>query len=189
MFINPALIQRRVDDTVNFQRNWNEYLTEFGSKEGNYWAGLHLINQLTTRHGHLMGLDIHVETFDGAPFTITYDRFYVGDASSNYKLFISGYHTSSDRVKLDPFLESNDTMFTTRDQDNDHWGSGNCAVQSHEGGWWYRDCGKMSLNGNYVGNISNPGVASILMVYIDSIIIDAAHIKTIKVVEMKIWPH
>ena len=43
--------------------------------------------------------------------------------------------------------------FTTRDQDNDQWTSGNCATK-HLSGWWFGDCSQsepfLNLNGVYV---------------------------------------
>lgn len=41
------IIQRRVDDSVDFKKYWHEYKTGFGSKDGNYWMGLEDMYELT----------------------------------------------------------------------------------------------------------------------------------------------
>ena len=39
--------------------------------------------------------------------------------------------------------------FSTRDQDNDAYSGGSCAV-NHKGGWWYSACHGSNLNGRYL---------------------------------------
>ena len=44
--------------------------------------------------------------------------------------------------------------FTTKDKDNDKWGS-NCAVKNavgNAGGWWYNACSNIFLNHQYKNN-------------------------------------
>ena len=48
------------------------------------------------------------------------------------------------------FLSFHSKMqFSTKDQDNDLW-SASCAV-IFKGAWWYKDCHRSSLNGQYLG--------------------------------------
>ena len=42
-----TVIQRRVDGTQSFYQNWQAYKRGFGHAQGNYWAGLDTIHQLT----------------------------------------------------------------------------------------------------------------------------------------------
>jgi hypothetical protein len=45
----------------------------------------------------------------------------------------------------------NGRKFTTQDVDNDSSSTGNCAVV-HHGAWWFRNCARSHLNGEYVGD-------------------------------------
>ena len=38
--------------------------------------------------------------------------------------------------------------FSTKDEDNDNWPEGECAL-FRGGGWWHNHCGGSSLNGQY----------------------------------------
>ena len=148
-------IQRRISDSVSFDRDWNDYVTGFGEEDGNYWMGLEEIHRLTTTNN--MSLFIDIETFEGEPFTLKLEEFSVQNAASNYTWNYSGYSQSSDRVKGQIFhSDYNGMMFTTRDRDNDRRNNHNCASSSsfHSGGWWYHSCGLINLNGNYEGDVT-----------------------------------
>lgn len=47
----------------------------------------------------------------------------------------------------DSFSYNNGMMFSTKDSDNDKWGS-NCAA-SYGNGWWFNACHHSNLNGIY----------------------------------------
>ena len=70
--------------------------------------------------------------------------FSIGDSSTEYRLTIAGYSGTAG----DSMTNSNNMKFTTRDNDNDQYGS-NCAT-SAEGAWWYNECSTdANLNGVY----------------------------------------
>ena len=169
-------IQRRISDSVNFDRDWDDYVNGFGEEDGNFWIGLEEIHQLTTTHN--VSLYINIETFEGEPFTIKLERFYLRDATSNYTINFSGESQSSDRVKRAIF--PNSIMFTTRDQDNDMWSGRNCASDTHRGGWWYGSCSYINLNGNYEGDVSPPTLTGIIVMNIDTTTTSAAASKAVK---------
>ena len=159
-------IQRRVSDSVNFDRGWDDYVNGFGEEDGNYWIGLEEMHQLTTTHD--VGLNINIETFEGEPFTLKLETFTVGSAANNYALHYSGNSQSSDRVKRDIFTDDhNGMMFSTRDQDNDMSPNANCASTFFRGGWWYGSCTNISPNGNYEGDVT-PTYTAIVVKYIDT---------------------
>ena len=165
--VTERTIQRRISDSVDFNRDWDDYVNGFGDVDGNYWMGLEEIHQLTTSQN--VSLSIDIETFEGEPFTLTLETFFVGNAESNYTMTFSGYSQSSDRVKRDSFTsDNNGMMFTTRDRDNDIWDGINCASEYCRGGWWYSQCGPINLNGNYRGDVPQT-VGGIVVKFIDTI--------------------
>ena len=148
--------------------------------DGNFWIGLEEIHQLTTRHD--VSLYIDIETFEGEPFTLKLQTFYVGNAASNYVIHFTGYSHSSDRVKVDLFPSSYDgMMFTTRDRDND-LKDYNCASEDHRGGWWYKKCARINPNGNYEGDVT-PTATAMHACYIDTTS-GCTNSKALKAVEM-----
>ena len=56
-------------------------------------------------------------------------------------------------VSGDSLLRNADMAFTTKDQDNDKYGS-NCAVEFN-GALWYKSCSLADLNGEYLGGEHN----------------------------------
>ena len=175
-------IQRRINDSVDFDRDWDDYVTGFGEEDGNYWMGLEEIHQLTTTHD--VSLFIDIETFEGEPFTLKLQTFSVGNAASNYRMHYSGYSQSSDRVTRSLFPSSyNGRMFTTRDRDNDGHPDINCASDRSRGGWWYGTCAEISLNGDYEGDVT-PTDTGIFVRYIDTTSRAISASKAVKSVEM-----
>ena len=180
------VIQKRMDCRGDFvNKDWDDYVEGFGEVTSNYWMGLEEIHQLTSERD--MSLEIDIETFSGGePFTFTYDRFALADADDNYRLLMSGFSSSSDRLKNDPFMMVYGSMFTTRDRDNDRYehGSDNCATTHLRGGWWYGGCGGISLHGHYEGDDPNPTWTGIVMRFIDTS--GYTPIRAIKSTEMRI---
>ena len=175
-------IQRRISNSVDFDRGWNDYVNGFGDIDGNYWMGLEEIHQLTTTHD--VSLYVNIETFEGEPLTLKLETFSVGNAASNYTMHFVGYSQSSDRVKRTIFPSIyNDLMFTTRDRDNDMWGDDNCASGRQRGGWWYNYCTRINPNGNYEGDVS-PTSTGIYVLTIDTTDTKTNDSKAIRSIEM-----
>nr|XP_026691421.1 fibrinogen C domain-containing protein 1-B-like [Ciona intestinalis] len=142
-----TVIQRRYDGSVDFYRNWNEYVTGFGNKNGEYWLGLENIKILTES---FVRLRIEMVTCANQSFYAEYGLFKVHAASSNYTLEVK----SKTGTARDSFISwHNGQSFTTYDRDNDlfngtEYSNQNCAIAYH-GAWWYRDCYISNLNGLY----------------------------------------
>ena len=66
------LIQRRVDDTVDFQLPWTNYVEGFGDLNGNLWIGLETIHQLT--NAGFSRAKFYLESFDD-PGIYSFEEF------------------------------------------------------------------------------------------------------------------
>nr|XP_022340177.1 ryncolin-1-like [Crassostrea virginica] len=136
-----TVIQRRLDGSVDFYRNWESYKEGFGEAEGEYWLGNEALHLLTS--GTKQELRVDLQKFSGKKAYAKYSIFSVGNKSDKYKLTIGGYRgTGGDGLK-----RHNGMKFTTKDQDNDPWGK-NCAVE-YKGAWWFYDSMNCDLNGPY----------------------------------------
>ena len=148
------VIQRRIDGSVDFDRDWVDYENGFGNLYGEFWYGLSAIHQLTNRGRWDMRIDYNFT--DGTKGFLSYSHFKVGPASTQYTLSISGFTgITNDPIfsaRLDR-LKLNNMKFTTRDRDHDCWGSNhNCAVHNSGGkcgGWWYNHCSDIQPNHQY----------------------------------------
>ena len=137
------VIQRRMDGSVDFYRNWASYVDGFGDLDGEYWLGLKNIHCLTSRT-ECTQLKVYLTDFDGVKKFATYSFFSVGNAATTYRLNVGGYAGTAG----DSLSSHNGTAFSTFDQDSDTV-SGNCA-EEHKGAWWYTACHKANLNGQYL---------------------------------------
>ena len=117
-----TVFQRRMDGTEDFYRDWADYVKGFGDLNGEFWLGLSKIHRLTNRPTTALRVDL--EDFDGNTRYANYSTFKVLDSSRKYQLNIAGYSGDAG----DGFTYHNGYNFTTRDQDNDPWGSNNCAT-------------------------------------------------------------
>ena len=139
------IIQRRVDASVSFRRNWGEYVAGFGDVDGNFWLGLEAIHNLTTAQP--MSLQIDVVPFNIPAVSIPYQQFHVGDAASQYLLTITT-DTPGHSTLYNSLNYNSGNKFTTYDRDNDDTNLMNCGELS---GWWFKTCCLVCLNGVYGG--------------------------------------
>ena len=140
-------IQRRVDGSVSFQRDWADYKKGFGDPTGNYWLGLENIHAFTNSFTNVM-LRIEASTFDGERAVLIFEGFKVDTEENLYKLTCG--KVIEDPKSLASSWQHGDGMpFTTRDRDNDQHSS-NCAnYQGGQGGQWYNTCARIYFNAEY----------------------------------------
>lgn len=134
-----TVIQRRLDGSVNFFRNWETYKQGFGNIDGEYWLGLENIYWLTTQGTYK--LLVTMEDWSGRKVFAEYASFRLEPETEHYKLRIGRYHGNAG----DSFTWHNGKHFTTLDRDYDAY-TGNCA-HYQKGGWWYNACAHSNLNG------------------------------------------
>ena len=136
-----TVFQKRLDGSVDFFRNWNNYRRGFGNLNGEFWLGLETLHRITNEKKYM--LRIELENFKGERRYAEYDKFIIGDEKQNYKLTLGTYSGNAG----DSLSAHNGQAFSTKDKDNDKW-SKSCAVL-YKGAWWYTACHASNLNGIY----------------------------------------
>jgi len=149
-----TVIQRRVDGSTKFNRNWSDYKYGFGNNSNEFYFGNNTLSILGKTKGSELRVDM--EDCNGNRAYAKYSSFKVDDESLKYQLHVSGY--TSDHAG-DSLNWHNGQKFSTYDQDNDNDSDGSCA-NKYFGGWWFFDCHDSNLNGEYVKyNQIYPGYA------------------------------
>lgn len=145
-----TVIQRRVNGSVDFYRNWTEYKNGFGFADHEYWIGNDMLHRLTSTNPQELRVDM--ERFNGEKAYAVYSNFSVGDEASKYQLQVTGYSGNAG----DSLDGSNNMKFTTLDQDNDR-SSRNCATEYRSAGW-FNICHRANPNGPYTDSEKTGGV-------------------------------
>ena len=143
------VLQRRLDGSVDFYRDWNNYKQGFGDFMSDFWLGNDNIHTITIQDSQLL---VELKDFDDATAHASYASFHVGSETEKYKVQVTEFSgTAGDSMSY-----HSEMLFSTHDQDNDLWGT-NCA-QSFTGAWWYNSCHRSNLNGHYGDNTQGKGV-------------------------------
>jgi len=137
------VFHKRSDGFVGFYSQWDEYKNGFSDVRGEFWLGNEKIHQLTEVPSQLR---VEIKRRSNGDKYAKYSNFTVTNEANNYTLFVGFYSGTAGDQLTNPH---NGMVFTTKDRDNDKWGSNrNCAV-SYKGAWWYNSCCNSNLNGNY----------------------------------------
>ena len=143
------VFQRRVDASVDFYRNWNEYKNGFGDLNGNFWLGLEKIHKLAgPGKGAILRVDVKDKSKPNELKYAEYSKFEISNEADGYRLTVGGYSGDAG----DSLSYHSGRKFTTQDRDND-LKNYNCAVK-RESAWWYSDCHYSSLNGVFGRTVS-----------------------------------
>ena len=142
-----TVFQRRMDGSVVFYRNWNDYVHGFGNLSGEYWLGLSKIHRLANGSVSTK-LRVDMRDKDGKSAYASYSTFYIGSSKTDYTLHVSGYSGTAGNS----LYFNNLKRFSTKDNDNDQNSVYPCAIGAG-GAWWYPEtygsCGLCDLNGRY----------------------------------------
>jgi hypothetical protein len=84
-----TIIQRRVDGSVDFYRNWTDYKNGFGDPTGEYWLGLDEIHRLTNVSTKVIRFDLWDTT--GNTTYAEYSNFAIASENAKYKLSLGSY--------------------------------------------------------------------------------------------------
>ena len=139
-----TVFQRRQDGAVDFYRGWNDYKSGFGQLTAEFWLGNDKIHRLTAAKPR--SLRVEVEDWNGVRAYAKYGKFNIGDEQAKYRLEVGSYSGTAG----DSLTYQNNMAFTTKDRDNDRWGSDECSLWSG-GAWWFDNCHNSNLNGKYLG--------------------------------------
>ncbi|XP_061190521.1 fibroleukin-like [Saccostrea echinata] len=143
-------IQKRMNGSLSFEKNWDEYKNDFGSPEQDVWIGNDVIHHLTKDGDSSLYISITLVN-DNRLYEL-YDKFSISSEADKYQLFLAGPATGTLGDSMYNTGNSNNDLsgmyFSTPDTDNDRLGGGNCAA-SHKGGWWFNSCHTTFLNGRW----------------------------------------
>ncbi|NXT01254.1 FIBG protein, partial [Jacana jacana] len=160
-----TVLQRRLDGSEDFRKNWIQYKEGFGHLSPDdtteFWLGNEKIHLITTQSALPYTLRIELEDWSGKKGTADYAVFKVGSEEDNYRLtyayFIGGEagdafdgYNFGDDASDKSFTYHNGMQFSTYDNDNDKF-DGNCAEEDGSG-WWMNRCHAGHLNGKYYTN-------------------------------------
>ncbi|XP_034482435.1 angiopoietin-2-like [Drosophila innubila] len=131
------VIQRRLDGSVDFDRNLAAYHEGFGDPSGEFWLGLEKMHRITTHQRH--ELYIHIVDYENETHYARYDKFVIGSKDEEYQLKSLGIY----------FGDAGDMM--RMNEKVNFW-----VCPKYKNGWW--DLKKCNPNCNLNGKFSNTQV-------------------------------
>ncbi|XP_063443139.1 angiopoietin-related protein 7-like isoform X2 [Mytilus trossulus] len=137
-----TVIQKRLDGTTDFYRNWQEYKQGFGNVNCEYGLGNDNLHNILSTKDYTLRIDL--QDWNNETRYAEYDTFFIGNETTYYKLTIGDSILSPSRERR----TINGMAFSTFDSDNDN-DTLNCALDYEHAGWWFNGCTDTNLNGIY----------------------------------------
>lgn len=119
-------ISRRVDGSVAFDLNWNDYRNGFGNPNGEFFIGLERLHALTT-YGAPQELLVVLGDAQNRTRYAKYNLFRVGSEAEQYAIKELGVYKGDAGDSLSHHLGMS---FVTRDNNTGNWPT------ERGGGWW-----------------------------------------------------
>ncbi|XP_071841310.1 fibrinogen-like protein A isoform X2 [Apostichopus japonicus] len=143
-----TVFQRRVNGSVDFNRNWASYKDGFGQLDHEFWLGNEKLHYLTKNKEYR--LQIHLVGSSGTTYHACYLKFHIKEEGGKYELHASNFHDTNSLS--DDLSDQNGKAFSTYDRDNTE--SNNDCADITQGGWWHEACDGdyTNLNGVYGSN-------------------------------------
>ncbi|XP_043914551.1 tenascin isoform X7 [Protopterus annectens] len=140
---------RRKNGKENFYRNWKTYTAGFGDPNEEFFIGLDNLNKITSQSQYELRVDLR--DGDETAYAL-YDAFNVAESRTRFKLTVGTYSGNAG----DSLSYHQGRPFSTYDRDNDIAVT-NCAL-SYKGAFWYRNCHRVNLMGQYGVDRHSEGV-------------------------------
>ena len=144
------MYQRRVDGTVNFTKNWEEYKYMFGDHGDNtteLWLGNENVYQVLQSNGNTeWELRIEADAFDGTSCWLVASDFRMNNETLRYSMDWDNVSASKPGIMAD-WNYHKLIPFTTLDNNLRQYGKR--RVDKCKGGWWYVNYITIFLNGEY----------------------------------------
>lgn len=83
------MFQRRVNGSVNFYLDWEDYKQGFGFLHHEFWLGNDKIATLTNQRGYELRIDL-INSLD-TPYYATYSYFLITNEDDNYRLTLGSF--------------------------------------------------------------------------------------------------
>ena len=112
-----TVLQRRIDGSVDFFRDWEHYKQGFGNLQNEHWLGNENIFTLTLQGLYPRGNELRIDMMNAKKIkkSVRYANFHINNAVNKYALHVNGYTgTLTDQLR-----PHNGIKFSTFDLDND----------------------------------------------------------------------
>ncbi|KAJ8035735.1 Fibrinogen C domain-containing protein 1 [Holothuria leucospilota] len=149
-----TVMQRRVNRSVSFTRNWDVYKDGFGIPNHELWLGNEKLSYMTNQQTFELRIDV-IKEADDAHWNMNYELFRVDNEDNNYQLELGTYFGNAG---FDYMTRHRNRQFSTPDRDNDDTSYRHCAALSNSGWWfggycWTADLNQMVNGTSHLANI------------------------------------